>query len=224
MTAIPDRSPHRLTRSTDERLGFTLIELLMVIAIIAILVAILIPVLSEARQSAQRTACASNLRGIGVAIKLYRNENDLSNLTQTGPNIDTFWLWTGSPTYLGDLYEKGYVENFHVFFCPGSANVPDYFIKYGKDQFLADNWGKENVLSTYVQRSGTFSLGAAEPWKARAVVACCRHGVGLIPHNASGPNVLYSDGSVRQLAGNQDSNYRRGNGSTVAFWEAADEN
>lgn len=54
--------------------AFTLIELLVVVAIIAVLVAILLPSLSGAREQAKKTACASNLRQIGVSIAAYGNE------------------------------------------------------------------------------------------------------------------------------------------------------
>ncbi len=55
--------------------GFTLIELLTVIAIIGILAAIIIPVVGKVRQTAQRAACASNLRQIGIAIFGYVTDN-----------------------------------------------------------------------------------------------------------------------------------------------------
>ncbi len=54
---------------TSRQHGFTLIELLVVISIIALLIAILLPALSSARESAQRTQCASNGRGfVGVGV------------------------------------------------------------------------------------------------------------------------------------------------------------
>jgi type II secretory pathway pseudopilin PulG len=50
---------------------FTLVELLVVVAIIALLVSILLPSLQKARELAKRTACLTNLAGLGKSLALY---------------------------------------------------------------------------------------------------------------------------------------------------------
>lgn len=80
--------------------AFTLLELLVVVAIISLLAALLLPALKNARASAKRAACLSNIRQISLAVAAYTGDYSGSIPCDAGPpanggaNLGAFNYWT----------------------------------------------------------------------------------------------------------------------------------
>jgi prepilin-type N-terminal cleavage/methylation domain-containing protein/prepilin-type processing-associated H-X9-DG protein len=110
--------------------GFTLIELLVVVAILALLAALLLPVLSRARESAHRIVCASNLRQIGLAFRLYVDEHKETFPSAEDPVSTSpyYWLWMGRGwrEMLAE-YIPANKDNPSVYFCPTDSRGAEIF-------------------------------------------------------------------------------------------------
>jgi prepilin-type N-terminal cleavage/methylation domain-containing protein/prepilin-type processing-associated H-X9-DG protein len=107
----------RTPRRGPVRPGFTLIELLVVIAIIAILASILFPTFAQAREKARTISCGSNLRQVGLALQMYRNDNDEMQ-SESSPDLECCDTCTGSYTWRAVLLP--YTKNNQIFVCPSA--------------------------------------------------------------------------------------------------------
>jgi prepilin-type N-terminal cleavage/methylation domain-containing protein/prepilin-type processing-associated H-X9-DG protein len=109
------------------RRAFTLIELLVVIAIIAILAAILFPVFAQARESARKAQCQSNLKQIGTAVVMYTQDYDEItphgapdyNSSAQKPEIPGSPCRTCRWLLWGHIIQP-YVKNVGIMTCPSS--------------------------------------------------------------------------------------------------------
>jgi type II secretory pathway pseudopilin PulG len=125
--------------NAENRRAFSLLELLVILAILALIMGILAPAFVHTREQARRTACASNLRSLGVGLHLYSTMAP-GEFPAIGPKVDNGAMYlfdpstrtsapstTGIPSPTVDLWtivSRSYCIP-KQFLCPSTRDEPD---------------------------------------------------------------------------------------------------
>jgi prepilin-type N-terminal cleavage/methylation domain-containing protein/prepilin-type processing-associated H-X9-DG protein len=228
--------------------GFTLIELLVVIAIIAILAAMLLPALSSAKKKAWTTSCISNLRQIGMGMKIFADDNG-DSYPESGTTIP--WgtvdiappVGSGKPSWLEQMVI--YVGNTNVYNCPGNVQLsadmrgPFNYFNGVRAAFVANNYQFAAVNNTKIMFPTYFVLsgdtcgipdvtggGSFDPMDADKddyTQNCVGGPVNGSPYelwqiHSGGQNILFADGHSKWYKG-YSTNDMTFRYTTISGWE-----
>lgn len=202
MKTLTENFHHK--RISKPRQGFSVLELMVVIVVIAILVALLLPALIIPHDGTIRIKCASNLKQVGLAFRIWEGDNGdrypMSFYTNaTGP------LWMNSTNMFSYFQAmSNELSNPQVIVCPqdkthrAATNFTTDFNSTRVSYFVgldADETAPQRILA------GDSNLKTDAPLKNGLLELTTNHSISWTRerHGDSG-NVALADGSIQQYS------------------------
>ena len=182
------------THLTESR-GVTLLEIIAVLVLVTIFVALIVPPLFKARDRAKITACASNLKQIGMALVMYADGPGNRLFPTCSKTKDPYA--DDTPMQALNLLFSTYLPDRKVFSCPLNPVEPDLL------NAVTELGPQRRVISgtapmSHVSCSYAYDPGHS-PDDATTIFAADKKGAGRNSDNHgpnAGQNILLGAGTV----------------------------
>ena len=160
--------------------NFTMVEMGVLLVIALTLGVMILYAMNMAKESARKISCVSNMKNIGLSMRMYSNvyNNEIDENGKANPFGDSYFPNKNGRAGLQMLADEGFLECTHVYSCPSTKNRV-YTIKD-----ISSN-------ATYA-----YAGGITESTSVASALASDR----ALNHKKFG-NILFVDGHVKGFAG-----------------------